>query len=56
MASTEQPHIVEAFLLIEQPRQRIGHWTKALAALDEPNAPPVMAIIGDLVPPRERGR
>lgn len=45
MLSSEQPHTVEAFLLIEQPRQRIGHWTKALAALDEPNAPPVMAII-----------
>ncbi len=45
MVSPEQPHTVDAFLLIEQPRQRIGHWTKALAALDEPTAPPVMAII-----------
>lgn len=36
---------VEAFLLIEQPRQRLGHWTKALSALDTPDAPPALAII-----------
>lgn len=32
-------HLVEAYLLIEQPRQRLGHWTQALAALDSPMAP-----------------
>src|SRR5262245_40780324 len=37
--------IVDAFLLIEQPRQRLGHWTKALSALDTPNAPRPLAII-----------
>jgi hypothetical protein len=36
---------VEAFLLIEQPRQRLGHWTKALSALDAPDAPQALAII-----------
>lgn len=45
MALPEQSHTVEAFLLVEQPRQRIGHWTKALAALDAPTAPPVKAIV-----------
>ncbi|MBV8761514.1 MAG: PilZ domain-containing protein [Deltaproteobacteria bacterium] len=32
-------HLVEAYLLIEQPRQRLGHWTQSLAALDSPMAP-----------------
>ncbi|HTR54747.1 MAG TPA: PilZ domain-containing protein [Kofleriaceae bacterium] len=36
--------LVEAFLLVEQPRQRISHWTQALAALDSPNAPPLAAV------------
>src|SRR5690606_5383911 len=45
MQATEQPSYVEAFLLIEQPRQRLGHWTKALAALDAPGAPPTLAVV-----------
>lgn len=45
MQPTEHLPSVEAFLLIEQPRQRIGHWTKALAELDGPGAPPLAAII-----------
>lgn len=40
----ETPQLIEAYLLIEQPRQRIGHWTSALAALDSPAAPPLAAI------------
>jgi hypothetical protein len=36
--------IVQAFLLIEQPRQRLGHWSQALAGLDSPDAPPLAAI------------
>ena len=44
MHSSEHPPTVEAFLLIEQPRQRLGHSTKALAALDGPTAPPTVAI------------
>lgn len=36
---------IEAFLLIEQPRQRLSHWTTALAALDSPLAPRVHAIV-----------
>ncbi len=37
--------LVEAYLLIEQPRQRLGHWISALAALDSPAAPPLAAVI-----------
>jgi len=37
-------HLVEAYLLIEQPRQRLGHWCQALAALDSPMAPPLAAV------------
>jgi hypothetical protein len=45
MQPTEYPQTVEAFLLIEQPRQRLGHWTRALAALDGPDAPPIESIV-----------
>lgn len=38
--------IVEAFLLIEQPRQRLGHWIRALTPLDSPGAPEITAIVG----------
>ncbi|HSD86105.1 MAG TPA: hypothetical protein VLB44_01275, partial [Kofleriaceae bacterium] len=37
---------MEAFLLIEQPRQRLGHWIRALTPLDAPSAPPIAAVIG----------
>ena len=37
--------IVEAFLLIEQPRQRLGHWSQMLAALDAQTAPRTCAIV-----------
>ncbi len=36
---------VEAFLLIEQPRQRLGYWTAALATLDSPLAPAPVAVV-----------
>jgi hypothetical protein len=36
--------VIEVFLLVEQPRQRLGHWSQALASLDSPNAPPLSAI------------
>jgi PilZ domain len=36
---------LEAFLLIEQPRQRLGHWTSALASLDSHFAPAPIAVI-----------
>jgi PilZ domain len=38
--------LVEAFLLIEQPRQRLGHWIRALTPLDSPGAPEIVAVIG----------
>ncbi|HET9987702.1 MAG TPA: PilZ domain-containing protein, partial [Kofleriaceae bacterium] len=37
--------LVEAYLLIDQPRQRLGHWTKALAALDSSAAPPLASVV-----------
>ncbi|HUS32719.1 MAG TPA: PilZ domain-containing protein, partial [Kofleriaceae bacterium] len=38
--------LVEAFLLIEQPRQRLGHWIRALTPLDAENAPPIKEVVG----------
>lgn len=37
--------LVEAYLLIEQPRQRLGHWTQMLAALDSAEAPPLASVV-----------
>ncbi|NVB81879.1 MAG: PilZ domain-containing protein [Kofleriaceae bacterium] len=45
MQSTDVTPLVEAFLLIEQPRQRLGHWIRALTPLDAPTAPTVNAIV-----------
>jgi len=36
--------LVEVFLLVEQPRQRLSHWSQALAALDEAAAPPLAGV------------
>ncbi|MCW5801006.1 MAG: PilZ domain-containing protein [Deltaproteobacteria bacterium] len=38
------PPLVEAFLVVDQPRQRLGHWLQTLAALDDRRAPPLAAI------------
>jgi len=38
------PPLVEAFLIIEQPRQRLGHWTRALSPLDDMRAPPLATV------------
>lgn len=38
------PPLVEAFLCIEQPRQRLSHWSAALAPLDDHRAPPLASI------------
>ncbi len=43
--ATDTTPLVEAYLLIEQPRQRLGHWTTALAALDSPDAPPLASVV-----------
>ena len=45
MPTRDFPPLIEAFLLVEQPRQRLSHWTQALAALDSPMAPPLAAIV-----------
>jgi len=36
--------LVEVFLLVEQPRQRLSHWTQVLAPLDGVGAPPVATV------------
>jgi len=36
--------LLEAFLILEQPRQRASHWSQALTPLDDPDAPPLAAI------------
>jgi len=36
--------LVEAFLIIEQPRQRLSHWISTLASLDSDLAPPLATI------------
>ena len=38
-ASRPFPPLVEAFLIVDQPRQRLSHWCKALAPLDDDRAP-----------------
>ncbi len=43
-ARTTSAHIVEAFLLLEQPRQRLSHWTQSLAPLDDDRAPALAGI------------
>ena len=42
--SGSSPHLVEAFLIIEQPRQRLSHWIKTLASLDSDKAPPLAMV------------
>ncbi len=39
MSSRVSTSQVEVFLLVEQPRQRVSHWTRALAPLDEDRTP-----------------
>lgn len=36
--------LVEAFLIVDQPRQRLGHWSHALSALDDRAAPPLALV------------
>jgi hypothetical protein len=36
--------LVEVFLLVEQPRQRLSHWTQALAPFDDPGAPAIVTV------------
>lgn len=36
--------VVEVYLLVEQPRQRVSHWTQALAPLDGPDAPALSSV------------
>ncbi len=38
------PPLVEAFLIVEQPRQRLSHWAHTLSPLDDGRAPPLATI------------
>src|SRR5579859_5108085 len=44
MPSRVTPPLVEVYLLLEQPRQRLSHWSQALAPLDDAAAPPLARI------------
>ena len=37
--------LLEAFLVIDQPRQRLSHWCTALSPLDDPSAPPFATVM-----------
>ncbi|MGN6108939.1 MAG: PilZ domain-containing protein [Kofleriaceae bacterium] len=38
------PPLIEAFLIVEQPRQRLGYWSQVLAPLDDGRAPPLATV------------
>src|SRR5664279_6481068 len=44
-AISDMTPLVEAYLLIEQPRLRLSHWTQMLAALDSLAAPPLASVV-----------
>src|ERR1051325_11711950 len=44
MPSRASSPLVEVFLLVEQPRQRLSHWSQALAPLDDAAAPPLASV------------
>ncbi|HWU88846.1 MAG TPA: hypothetical protein VN253_16385, partial [Kofleriaceae bacterium] len=44
MQSRVFPPLVEVFLILEQPRQRLSHWAAALAPLDGAPAPPIATV------------
>jgi hypothetical protein len=44
MQSRSFSPLIEAFLIIEQPRQRLSHWITTLAPLDSDRAPPLATI------------
>jgi hypothetical protein len=44
MSAPSYPPLVEAYLVLEQPRQRLVHWTAVLAPLDDERAPPLASV------------
>src|SRR5262245_24323470 len=44
MVSRVPSPFTEVFLLVEQPRQRLLHWSQALAPLDDSAAPPLVSV------------
>lgn len=45
MAQRPFPPLIEAFLVIEQPRQRLSHWISTLSSLDSKKAPPLAHVV-----------
>lgn len=43
--SSSIPPLVEAYLVVDQPRQRSGHWAQVLAPLDSSHAPPFAQLV-----------
>ncbi|MBS1123226.1 MAG: hypothetical protein H6Q90_5454 [Deltaproteobacteria bacterium] len=48
------PPLVEAFLIVEQPRQRLSHWSQALAPLDDRRAPALATVAAYYDPSRDQ--
>jgi hypothetical protein len=44
MQPPDYPPLVEAYLVIDQPRQRLSHWTSSLGLLDAHAAPPLASV------------
>lgn len=44
MQQRENHELVEAFLVIDQPRQRLSHWGQALGPLDDKRAPTIVNV------------
>src|SRR5262245_48049336 len=51
---TSLPPLVEAYLVVEQPRQRLGHWLSVLAPLDTSSAPPLASVTAYYDPARDQ--
>jgi PilZ domain len=48
------PPLVEVYLVVEQPRQRLGHWLSVLAPLDTMSAPPLASVSAHYDPTRDQ--
>ncbi len=44
MTTRSYTPLIDAFLIVEQPRQRLSHWSQALAPLDDGRAPPLASV------------
>ncbi len=54
MKARESAHLVEAFLVLDQPRPRLGHWCAVLASLDGADTPPLLGVSAYFDPSTEQ--